>query len=482
MQDYAFDIVRVRGLGKSPTPPPPPPLVQDQGSVAGVGQDPASVREPEGVGLEPEGVGQGQPALPPGIQIVGPQTQCKHWILAFVVGAKMANVLLHDGAGFDHQLVANLLAPGQKPVFFTFAGTEGTYLFAYETVNGRHVIKMCVDGMTLHHTPQSRVPWTVSKHPAAKMTGLGAVFKTAPAYIGSGVTSGGNVQIDPINRSVGGKWATLGTIDSSGNFNASDPTGQLTKASDLQSTLNNWASNIQQVGGTAPKVGGFFYFGLSDTNSGAAQTPGEPPGMAIMRYNGSRLDMLISETGGVAAIASSPTWVPAAYAYLAGGTVHTPPVGVPYGVQPTAGAWVWRPSMNIPGVGIVSVWMWYPTANVPSFLPTPVPPLSAGSAGGAAAAMIAPTAPPTSGPTGIWVYANASAAPATGPNPLPPPVSPPVAGAVGQWVSKHNGYYVWIGTGASSAVAPATTSSTGLILLGVLGVLAVGGVGYYLLS
>ena len=257
MQDYAFDIVRVRGLGKSPTPPPPPPLVQDQGSVAGVGQDPASVREPEGVGLEPEGVGQGQPALPPGIQIVGPQTQCKHWILAFVVGAKMANVLLHDGAGFDHQLVANLLAPGQKPVFFTFAGTEGTYLFAYETVNGRHVIKMCVDGMTLHHTPQSRVPWTVSKHPAAKMTGLGAVFKTAPAYIGSGVTSGGNVQIDPINRSVGGKWATLGTIDSSGNFNASDPTGQLTKASDLQSTLNNWASNIQQVGGTAPKVGGF---------------------------------------------------------------------------------------------------------------------------------------------------------------------------------------------------------------------------------
>jgi hypothetical protein len=138
----------------------------------------------------------------------------------------------------------------------------------------------------------------------------------------------------------------------------------------------------------------------------------------------------------------------------------------------------------VPGVGTASFWMWYPTANVAVFLPTPasspMPPMAGGmSPGGMPSLPAAPVAPGT--PSGIWVFANAAMAIPGPTNPMPPPTSPPVAGATGQWKSAHNGYYVWIGSGAAPLAAPAT-SSTGLILLGVFGVLVVGGVGYYLLS
>jgi hypothetical protein len=125
--------------------------------------------------------------------------------------------------------------------------------------------------------------------------GLGQIFKKDPAYIGHGTTSGGGVQINPTHKPVSGAWVPLGTIDKDGNFTASDPTGQFDQYSDLQDTLNNWASNIITLAAAGAKFGGYFYFGLSDSNSGAAQTPGEPPGMAIMRISKSgQLDMCTS--------------------------------------------------------------------------------------------------------------------------------------------------------------------------------------------
>jgi hypothetical protein len=85
--------------------------------------------------------------LPPGIRLAGPQPQCQHWMYAFVNGAPRGNIR-HAGVGFHYQQVVNALASrGVSPQFFTFTNSTGTYLFAYEIVNGVPCIKLCVDGL-----------------------------------------------------------------------------------------------------------------------------------------------------------------------------------------------------------------------------------------------------------------------------------------------------------------------------------------------
>lgn len=145
----------------------------------------------------------------------------------------------------------------------------------------------------LRHLGLGALPKAVDPafYDVSRYTGLGQVFKKDPKYVGSGVTSGGGVQINPIHHVIAGSWVPLGTIDSSGNFKPNDPTGQFSKFSDLQDTLNNWATNIVQLAAAGSKYGGYYYFGLSDTNNGGAQTLGEPAGMAIMRYGKGQLSM-----------------------------------------------------------------------------------------------------------------------------------------------------------------------------------------------
>lgn len=88
---------------------------------------------------------------------------------------------------------------------------------------------------------------------------------------------------------------------------------------------------------------------------------------------------------------------------------------------------------------------------------------------------------------GIWVMDNSNAPSA--PNPwsaFPAPTLSP-DGTQGTWSEVHEGYWVWTPGGVAGALASATSTvagmSTGtLILLALLGVGAIGGIGYLLLD
>jgi len=416
--------------------------------------------------------------LPTGVQMIAAPTSCKNWYLAFVDGAKRPIVAV-SGYGFSYQKLVNYLKkltyPG-APHFFTFSNNRAKYLFAFEVVSGRCVLKICTDGLGISHSPGGKSQWTVGPT-LHNRQGVGQVYKTMPAYIGSGIFSGGGVQINPINHAVSGQWVSLGTIDSSNTFTPNDPTGQLAKFSDLQNTLQNWASNIRTIWQSNPKFGGYFYFGFSDTHSGGAQTGGEPPGMAIFRYNGTEIDMIPNEgantgggiaTGGATgaavsavrlmsgapSITSFQSAAPASgggyywynYAWVCASSQA--PTMAPPGAQPTQagllGAWV-----NIKS----GYWVWYP--------------------GGQLVAMLGGDR------NTYWVYSKEYVAEGTMPAAnFPPPTGTPPnlpAGTAGQWANPFPGYFVFVPTAAA-----ATTSYTWLWLL--LGLGAAGGIGYYLLD
>jgi hypothetical protein len=393
-------------------------------------------------------------------QEVSAPSHCRHWLLAFVDGAKKPNVAV-SGYGFSYQKAVHHFA-GRGAIFFTFTNDKGRYLFAYEMLGGRHVIKLCTDGLQVSQTPNGAAPWTVH---SAKQAGLGAVF-TQPASVTASASGGQNmVNVLPLSHSVNGTWVEV---------SPQDPTGQQTKAPDLASALAI-AKTVLATSGS-----GWTYFGLSDYNDGAAQTPGEPAGVAVMRYNGTQFQMLIQEGtqtsapsggGGTATLIGNTVKVmvsqsPHTTSYLSGTPTsnglwwsnytwiyvgNQPPAGLcpPNVTQANAsgmlGAWVaTQPNF----------WVWFPAGRLVSIT------------GG-------------DGNT-YWVYssmfvANGSASPSGLPAPTSAPASLGVS-AVGQWVNAQPGYYVWVGPSTLTTV----TSYTWLWVL--LGLAAVGGVGYYLLD
>jgi hypothetical protein len=115
-------------------------------------------------------VGVGQAMERRSFRIVTPQGQ--RWLLAFVNGAKPSVLLA--GTGFSYQKALNHFARiSNQPVYFTYSNAKGTYLFAYETMNGHHVLKICTDGMRVLRSGSGRAMWTVA--PGSRMTGMGQV-------------------------------------------------------------------------------------------------------------------------------------------------------------------------------------------------------------------------------------------------------------------------------------------------------------------
>ena len=198
-------------------------------------------------------LGQEQHPLPTGIKLVHPQKHCKHWMLMFVNGSKKANVIV-KGSSFKLQSTLNALAAfGESPLYFTYTGTGGTYLFAYEVVNGKHVIKLCVDGLTVHHSVRgAAAPYTVTGTPSSTK-GLGQGKKSKKGLRGLGsvftsqVPSYPDLTVTPIAGAVAGTWVEIFP---------NDPTGQMKSASRLQSdiqtiTTGGWTNPDGSAGNPA---------------------------------------------------------------------------------------------------------------------------------------------------------------------------------------------------------------------------------------
>lgn len=232
--------------------------------------------------------------------------------------------------------------------------------------------------------------------------------------------------------------------------------------------------------GVAIQSDGFMYFMFTSNTAGG----GFGPATNLMRYNGTRIGICLAQTVPVtptptpvttpvitgpiatpgpvvAPPAASPgpaqiTWL--ANAWVVGGDPSAPPSAVPPGTPLTAGVagtWVWRPSMNLPGGGVIAVWMWYPPHGILTAL----------------------------GPAGAQVYVVAFPGQVSSSTYVVPTSPPP--GMVGQWVQAHNSYFVFVpATGMAPAptttAVAAATDYTWLWLLG--GVVVIGGVAYLLLD
>jgi hypothetical protein len=442
-------------------------------------------------------ISRSYPGLPTGIRVLASvPAQCTQWLLAFVNGSKYPNVIIHGQSFGGYQKAINYFSKysGNSTVFFAFTNNVGTYLFAYEVMNGRHVIKICTNGMLVHATPGGRAKWTVS--PASSQQGLGAVFKKESAdYLG------GNIGFAVIQHVVDGTWTQIGTCDGMGNFTAADPTGQLSKFGDLQNALTAGIYEggtpmlgelISQWTSGQGRNGGYIYFGLSDPNSGAAQTPGEPPGVAIMRFRAVggglyEIDMCISEaaSAGVSSGGSGVTMIQV--------TGPLPPYTGPYqsGVPTSTGLWwynyQWVYAGGQPPVGVYppgaqmspgangeigkwvligqNQWGWYPPGG------------ALGAAPGTSYGVVVGGDGVT---YGVWAQSGAAATLASGgSSTFPPPSAPPpwMASTNGQWIGSGPAYYAWV---APTALATTTSSSTWIWLL--LGLAVVGGGAYYILD
>jgi hypothetical protein len=468
MQESAFDSRLVpRGFGKAPPPSP----VQEPAEPTGLGKAPEA---------EPTGLGQAV-ALPAGVKLV-PYVQCQKWLLAFVNGAKKPNVILR-GAGFgSYQKMLNLLATYTSGQFFTYTENGTTYLFAYEVVNGKHVIKVCVDGLTVKHTPNGKAPWTVSV--ASKPRGVGAIFTSETAnylngYYGTSL----------IPYVVQGNFIEAATCDGNGqniNMVMTDP-GDLSNALAwiAPSIISQWSSRV----GIASD--NHIYFGLSDPDDGAAQTPGEPAGVAIMRFtstsstgsSGGKFGFCNSE-------ALSSTTGSSGTAFTGQIPINIyPTLPIQPGNPPTAGLNWWQ-----------GIWDYYAPSGsgLPSSPPANLsPPNQPVSQNGEVGKWIQTSSdhwdwypPGTNGtPLGqivggdgvtYYVWANSTAAisdSGTGTSSLAPPSSPPVTGAVGSWLNPHPDYYLWISSGGTTTTAASTTWLWLLLLLGIGG-----GVAWYALD
>jgi hypothetical protein len=123
--------------------------------------------------------GRGLGQLPANIHVLTSATipANARWMLAFVSGSKSPLVIVH-GKSFRYQQAINSFTAlgGGQTVYFAFTNNKGTYIFAYENVNGRHVIKICTTGCVVKSTPGNHAPWTV--YPVTTQRGLGAAAKS----------------------------------------------------------------------------------------------------------------------------------------------------------------------------------------------------------------------------------------------------------------------------------------------------------------
>jgi hypothetical protein len=460
--------------------------LREEGCIAGLGQ-------------EPEGLG----AAPSSLQVLGTlPAQCQHWLLAFVNGSRKANVIIH-GRSFGYQSTLNYFANlyGGRTVYFAFTNNKGTYIFAYENVNGVHAIKICTDGYFVARTPNGKAPFTVyPPSPVTPVAGLGQVFSTqAPLTPGMGNTS-----ITIIPHVVSGTFVPAFTCDASG-LNATLVSGAPDMAQYAMSDMQNAqvAQLVQQfVSGHGVASDHRLYFGFQDNNPpNWAQTPGEPTGMAIMRiFEASpglyQIGLCISESGIATTSVPGPSVAPS------GGGVPqfsgqvpinvAPTLPIQTGNPPSPGLWWWQ-----------AMWIyWAPSGSgLPGTPPAGlIPPNQPVSPTGEVGKWVQTSSghwdwfpPGTQGtPYGLvvggdgvtyGVYASSGAATGdagTSTSSLAPPSTAPpqlAAGTTGQWINPHPDYYIFIATGV-----PATTTSTSWIWW-LLGLTVVGGgAAYYFLD
>jgi hypothetical protein len=127
--------------------------------------------------------------------------------------------------------------------------------------------------------------------PEGPVIGLGSVpVRRTPVFTAEpGSYSAGNRSVIPITGGqVNGRWVEVYPSDPEGiaastNLNSSglfDFVVQFGSA-----WLYGCPYGFEVVRSSPGTFGGYVYFGFSDPYEGAAQTPGEPPGMAIMRFS-----------------------------------------------------------------------------------------------------------------------------------------------------------------------------------------------------
>jgi len=434
------------------------------------------------------------------------------WLVAFVDGAKQPLVTI-AGKGFSYQGAIRDYAAkfGSRTQAFPYTNRQGSYLFAYEVVGGQKRILVSTSGMRLVPTPGGRGSWKV--FPAkpwkvfpAKPTGLGQVFSSYAAFQAA-PSWGQTITVTPIPYAVQGTWVRVWSSYDPSSVQQAEPNGAVNLQNDLSLVMsgaypNNPQRMLQGAQGGVVASDGLCYFGLWDPNTGAAQTPGEPPGVAILRIglaksgSGYDIGMCISEGATTSPVVSSSSPVVAsggaapnviqivgpAPAY--NGTYNAPPTAMQTGDPPSNGLWWWQymwvweggppsPTTYPPGaipdpsskeIGAwVQVsdnrWNWFPPGNAAGYAPNSSYGLITGGDGIQYAVWANSTQAAEGNP---WIGPPGGAA-------NPPPW---LTGSVGQWVQTGADYYVWIPTGT-------TGLSTAEILLLVFGVVVIGGVAYY---
>lgn len=170
----------------------------------------------------------------------------------------------------------------------------------------------------------------------------------------------------------------------------------------------------------------------------------DPAGVGQTWWNTATLGPVLSpwQTGNPPS--GGPTWWQYAWIYMSTGGYPiptNPPPGVT-GSGPVIGTWVETSSGH---------WVWFPPDNTLTQI------------------------------NGIWVMGNSNASGAPTPwQAFPAPTVSP-DGTQGTWSQAHKGYWVWT-PGAAVATSVAGLSTGTMILLAILGIGAIGGIGYLLLD
>lgn len=452
---------------------------------------------------------------------------CQSWHLAYIEGGPV-RVQVH-GPGFSYRDIVRDFSQkyGNQTKYFTFTNEAGTYVFSYEVISGQYVIKICSDGVDFssyggtylaRSNRRARDGGRGVRRGVRRgggggrgrgVRGVGAIF-SAPFGQGNDMLT-----VKPLGFAVNGTWANVWPSNA-------EPGGAQNMQRDLQMIFNGSFTNpdglqanpayLMQIAAGGPanlgpqepggkNINGYLYFGLSDPTDGAPQTPGEPPGVCILRYSGPggsqptmRVDMCTSAASRADTSQSAPT---AGYSGSGGSQcgpidpdyqgldakvpVYAPPdIAVPagsttvpsiVGLPPCPGLWWWRYSwvymlingLPTPGSGRVTPpnnssgsGEWVQTGNASHYAWYPTGPNGYGSVVGGDGTTYA-------------TYASAAAA-AAKQSFAAPAGPPPGASSGGQWVSSQPCYWVWI---------PSATTSTNWLWLLLLGLLVAAGGGYY---
>jgi hypothetical protein len=171
----------------------------------------------------------------------------------------------------------------------------------------------------------------------------------------------------------------------------------------------------------------------------------DPAGLGQTWWNPAVMGPVLSSFQAGNPPAGGPTWWQYAWIYMSTGGYPiptNPPPGVT-GSGTVIGTWVETDSNH---------WVWFPPDNTLSQI------------------------------NGFWVMGNSNASGAPAPwQAFPAPTVSP-DGTQGTWSEPHKGYWVWTPGAATAATVVAGLSTGEMILLAILGLGAIGGVGYLLLD